>query len=114
MSDGGRSVQFDVTILGRDYRVACGESERDALLEAVAHVDARMREIREGAGKVAGIERIAVMAALNIANDLLRVRRETADGAGARSPIDEGETRRRIRRMHAAVDDVLAEQDKLF
>ena len=68
------TVQLDVAILGRDYRVGCRASEREALLQAVAHLDSRMREIRD-AGKVSAIDRIAVMAALNIANDLLRERR---------------------------------------
>jgi cell division protein ZapA len=109
--DGGRMLQLEVSILGRDYRIACAEHEREALLRAVAHLDARMREIRD-AGKVAGIDRIAVMAALNIANDLLRERKELA--AQASGPIDESGARRRIRDMEAAIDKALAAQDKLF
>ena len=56
------SITLDVSILGREYRVACRESERDELLQAVQFLDRRMREIRDS-GKVAGSERIAVMAA---------------------------------------------------
>lgn len=110
--DEPRGVQLDVSILGRDYRIACAEDEREALLQAVAHVDARMREIRD-AGKVSGVERIAVMAALNLANDLLRERKELA--AAGDGPIDEALVRRRIRNMQAAIDSALAGgQDKLF
>ena len=67
-----RSITLDVTILGREFKVGCRESERPELMEAVAILDRRMREIRD-AGKVNGTDRIAVMAALNIAHDLLRV-----------------------------------------
>jgi cell division protein ZapA len=108
---GGRATQLDITLLGREYRVACGEHEREALLEAVAFLDARMREIRD-TGKVSGMDRIAVMAALNIANDLLRERKEPS--APATGPIDARDATGRIRRMSTAIDEVLAAQDKLF
>ena len=65
-----RGTMLDVSILGREYRVACKESERDDLMQAVQYLDQRMREIRD-AGKIAGTERIAVMAALNITHELL-------------------------------------------
>jgi cell division protein ZapA len=109
--NGARPLQLDVSILGRDYRIACEEDERDALLQAVAHLDSRMRDIRD-AGKISGIDRIAVMAALNIANDLLRERKELARAAAG--PIDESDVRRRIRDMQGAIDQALAGQDKLF
>lgn len=113
------ALQLDVTILGREYRIGCDESERDALMQAVAHLDSRMREIRD-AGKVSGVDRIAVMAALNIANDLLRERREPASrrkspnsGSDA-AAIDAPDAQRRIRDMEVAIDKALAAQDKLF
>ena len=114
-----QAVQLDVTILGREYRIGCPEGERDALMQAVAHLDSRMREIRD-AGKVSGVDRIAVMAALNIANDLLRERRDPAarrksPGSGsAGAAIDAPEAQRRIRAMEVAIDKALAAQDKLF
>ena len=67
------SLMVDVTIFGRQYKVACNENERAELAEAVTYLDQKMREIRDR-GKVAGVDRIAVMAALNIAHDLLRER----------------------------------------
>ena len=110
---GEDTVQLDVHILGRDYKVACKEHERADLLEAVAFLDQRMREIRE-AGKTAAVDRIAVMAALNIANELLR-ERKTPQSASATSPdIDGAAARRRIQSMHAAIDQALAGQEKLF
>lgn len=104
-----RSLTLEVTILGREYRVACKDSERADLLQAVAFLDKRMREIRD-AGKVVGNERIAVMAALNIAHELLGVR----SGAHATSGFDSSGFQRRISAMQTAIDRAMAEQDKLF
>jgi cell division protein ZapA len=112
-------TQLDVSILGREYRVACGAGEREALLQAVAYLDARMREIRDS-GKVSGVDRIAVMAALNIANELLRDRREHEarrsgpNAASGEAAIDRTDARRKIRDMQAAIDEALAGQEKLF
>jgi cell division protein ZapA len=108
-----------VSLLGRDYRVVCADSERAELDEAVALLERRMREIRD-AGKVVGNERIAVMAALNLAHDLLRARH--APAAGERAPaddtaafvIDDAGARRRISAMRASIEEVLGGQDKLF
>ena len=118
-----RTVQLDVHILGRDYKVACKEHERADLLAAVEFLDGRMREIRD-AGKNLGVDRIAVMAALNIANDLLRERKapRAATGESAPAPIakdapvdvDAAAARRRIQSMQAAIDQALAGQEKLF
>ena len=105
------TLQLDVTILGREYRVACAEDEQAELLEAVALLDARMREIRDK-GRTGGADRIAVMAALNIANELLRERKKPSR-AGGRA-IDAPVAQRRIRDMGEAIDKVLASQDKLF
>ena len=96
---------LDITILGRTYKVACEEGERDALLRTAAFLDAKMSEIRKG-GKVSGTERIAVMAALNIAHELL-----TTKFAGG---FDIGEAKRRIAAVEAKLDTVLAKQEKLF
>jgi cell division protein ZapA len=104
-----RSLTLDVSILGRDYRVACKESERAELMQAVGFLDRRMREIRD-AGKVVGCERIAVMAALNIAHELLGLRNAGASTGGFDSPG----VQRRISAMQTAIDRAMAEQDKLF
>ena len=104
-----RSLTLDVSILGRGYRVSCKESEREELLQAVQFLDRRMREIRESA-KVAGAERIAVMAALNIAHELLRAK----NAAPATSGFDSGAIQRRISAMQTAIDRAMAEQEKLF
>ncbi len=65
--------RVDVSILGRDYSLACPADEKPALLAAVRHVDQRMLAIK-GSGKIVSNERIAVMAAIQIANELLTMR----------------------------------------
>ncbi|MAB53105.1 MULTISPECIES: cell division protein ZapA [unclassified Marinobacter] len=60
----------EVKILDKEYLVACPQEEQEALLRSARHLDTKMREIR-ASGKVFGTERIAVMAALNITNDML-------------------------------------------
>jgi cell division protein ZapA len=109
-----RTITLDVTILGREFKVACRETERSELLEAVAYLDRRMREIRD-TGKVSGTDRIAVMAALNIAHELLRGRRASAQArANEAVAIDADDARRKIQSMQAAIDEMLAGQEKLF
>jgi cell division protein ZapA len=95
----------EVTLLGRTYRVACEEGEREALMQAVAYLDAKMNEIRK-AGKVIGAERIAVMAALNVAHELLGMRL----GPG----FDVGQAKRRISAIESKIDAAIAKQEKLF
>ena len=103
MSDGADTVE--VNLLGRTYRVACEESERESLMQAVAYLDAKMNEIRK-AGKVVGAERIAVMAALNVAHELLSVRL----GGG----FDLGQAKRRINAIESKIDAAIAKQENLF
>ncbi len=62
-----------VRILEREYQVACPRDERAALEASARYLDNHMREI-QNSGKVLGLERIAVMAALNLANELLTAR----------------------------------------
>jgi cell division protein ZapA len=112
-----RAVQLDIQILGRDYKVACQEDERAELLEAVGFLDLRMREIRD-AGKITGADRIAVMAALNLANELLRQRKTPAAPAPATRATASGseatDTRRRIMAMQVAIEQTMAGQEKLI
>ena len=103
MTEGAKTVE--VTLLGRTYRVACADGEREALMQAVAYLDAKMNEIRK-AGKVMGAERIAVMAALNVAHELLSVK----VGAG----FDVGQAKRRLSDIESKLDSAIAKQEKLF
>jgi cell division protein ZapA len=106
------AITLDVTILGRPYRVACKESERAELLQAVQFLDRRMREIRDSS-KVAGAERIAVMAALNIAHELQRAKTGVVTN-GSGSGFDTAGIERRISAMQSAIDRAMAEQDSLL
>ena len=107
------TVTLDVTLLGRDHKVACKEGERAELMDAVAFLERRLQEIRAG-GKVSGAERIAVTAALNLAHELLRARAQPATLGEPHPPgttIDVLAARRRIASMLAAIDSALAGQE---
>jgi cell division protein ZapA len=101
----GKTKTLEIKILDRELRIACPEDERAELLDAVAYLDKRMREIRD-AGKIVSVERIALMAALNITHELLT----TKIGRG----VDLSDFKRRMDSMQAAIDQALAEQDTLF
>ena len=103
MADNAKTIE--ISILGRNYKIACEDGERAALLEAVAYLDGKMGEIKK-AGKVNGTDRIAVMAALNIAHELL----STKLGSG----FDIGQAKRRIETIEAKLDAALAKQEQLF
>ena len=96
---------LDVIILDQEFRVACPADERAELLDAVAYLDKKMREIRD-TGKIASIERIAIMSALNITHELLTTRLGTG--------FDMAEFKRRMDNMQATINATLAEQDELF
>lgn len=87
-----------VKILDKEYQVACPEEERSALLQSAEMLNRRMKEIRDS-GKVVGLDRMAVMVALNLANELLQVR-ESFD------QVDD-EVGERARNMRARMDQVL-------
>jgi cell division protein ZapA len=96
---------LDVNIMGREFRIACSDEEQRDLLKAVEYLNGRMRDIRD-AGKVVGVERIAIMAALNIAHEYLTTRVEGG--------FDVGEFKRRMSGMQAAIDQAMDGQDELF
>ncbi|NOR18980.1 MAG: cell division protein ZapA [Xanthomonadales bacterium] len=66
-------AHVNVKILEKEYQISCKADERAALLDSAELLDSKMRQIRES-GKVTGLDRIAVMAALNMANELLLAR----------------------------------------
>lgn len=71
-----------VKILDKEYQVSSPPDQIEALKASAAHLDEQMRKIR-GSGKVVGLERIAVMAALNISYELLQKKETAAAKAGA-------------------------------
>ena len=103
MSADSKGLQINV--MGREFRVACPEDEQKGLLEAVDYLNRKMSEIRD-AGKVIGLERIAIMAALNIAHELLTVK----VGGG----FDIAEVKRRMNHMETVLDQAMRDQSKLF
>ena len=94
---------IEIHILGRAYKVACSREEEPALVAAAHYLDDKMREIRD-TSKVIGAERIAIMAGLNVAHELL------SQGGGGQT----AEARTRLTRCNALLDSVLEDQDKLF
>jgi cell division protein ZapA len=99
--------QIDVKILDRDYRLAVNADDKPQLLQAVQLVDDRMRIIRDG-GRVAGLDRIAVMAALQLAHELVL---STQQG-GSSAPS--GELLRKLKKMNADLEIELKKQESLF
>lgn len=69
------TIPVVVNILDKEYRIACPRLEREALLNSATYLNDKMRELRDS-GKVVGADRIAVMVALNMANDLFKCRAE--------------------------------------
>lgn len=93
--------RVDVSILGRDYSLVCPPEQKESLTAAVRHVEQRTSAIRD-AGKVNGNERIAVMAAIQIAAELLSTRAPD----GPLSNIALGDFKRKIDDMNALLDQV--------
>lgn len=98
------SKTIDVIIMGREFTVACTDEERAGLLEAVNYLNKKMQDIRD-TGKVIGIDRIAIMAALNLSHELLHTK--TGD-------VDIGDYKRRISTMQNQIDEAMASQTKLL
>ncbi|MBL8200522.1 MAG: cell division protein ZapA [Chromatiales bacterium] len=91
-------VQVNIKILEKEYQISCPASERAALMDSAELLNGKMREIRD-TGKVIGLDRIAVMAALNMANELLRSR--------SRGEHLEGDAKLRLQAMRERVEGAL-------
>jgi len=77
MSQASEPARVSVRILEKEFFVACPYEERSALLDSAEYLNARMREVRDS-GKVVGLDRIAVMVALNLANELMKLKEREA------------------------------------
>jgi cell division protein ZapA len=97
-------AQVSVRILDKEYQVACPASERTDLLDSAEVLNAKMLEIRDS-GRIVGLDRIAVMAALNMANDLLH--------AQARDRLLEGDLSTRLKTISDRVDSALGGSQQL-
>ncbi len=100
--------QIEATILGQNYRLACSPETEAALLEAVARVDAEMSKIRSQSN-VRGTDRIAVMAALSLASELLRLQQSVRHGEAF--PAEE--IRRTMHQMNEKLGAVLDQHEML-
>lgn len=87
-----------VQIMGKEYQVACPAGQQDALRHSASYLDEQMNNIRRH-GKVLGLERIAVMAALNITHELLQS--DDSNTTASKSQIDE------FNRLNNKLDDAL-------
>jgi cell division protein ZapA len=88
-----------VSILDREFLVACTPEERPGLIAAAAYLDGKMREVR-GNTRMQGVDRIAVMAALNIAHELMQAR--------TRDDVDGTVLARQVQALRAKLDGALA------
>lgn len=93
-----------VSILGKEYRIACEPGAEDELVNAARFLDARMREVR-GNGKVIGTDRIAVMVALNLAHELLTEKSEQDSAAGTAN--------KRVRALRERIEIALNDSTQL-
>jgi len=90
-----------VRILDKEYQVACPEDQQAELVVSAKYLDKQMRSIRDS-GKVIGLERIAVMAALNISYELLQASEEGAQATASSDPDDSS-----FRALNHKLDDAL-------
>ena len=94
----GEAKPVTVHILDKEFRVACPDDERQALMESAQLLDRNMRDIRDR-GKAVGLDRIAVMAALNITHELLQMRSGQSE--------DTRSLQARIRYLQDKIEDAL-------
>lgn len=90
----GIAKAVDVYIMGREFTISCTDEERESLMDAVAFLDKKMRDIRD-TGKIVGVERIAVMTALNLSHELLNSKS---------GDVDVGDIKRRVTKMQDDID----------
>ncbi len=98
------TAQVSVRILDKEYQIACPAGERTDLLDSAEVLNAKMLEIRD-TGRIVGLDRIAVMAALNMANDMLH--------AQARDRSLEGDVSSRLKLISDRVENALGHSQQL-
>ena len=113
--------ELNVVILNREFTLAVAPSERSQLEKAVAMVDQKMRAIRD-TGKISGVDKIAIMAALQIANDFVKsppAKRAAAsaassnDGAADNAAVG-ADTVKKVRKLNDRLETELKKQEDLF
>ncbi len=89
-----------ISVLGKEYLINCPEDARSELLASAKHLDKKMRDIRSG-GKIIGLERMAIMAALNLSHELLQARTQVTS------------LEAKTRRLSDRIDQALADDQQL-
>ena len=97
------TVPVTVKILEKDYRIACAPNHKESLEDSAALLNNKMLEIRTS-GKVIGSDRIAVMAALNLAHDLLQQQQQT---------VSENNLKQQLKTLREKVDGVINETKQM-
>ena len=117
MSEAKEAKGVTINVMGREFRVAAPGGEERQLVASVEFLNKKMREIRD-TGKVVGNERIAIMAALNIAHEYLQLQAGGSGGAKAgKSALPDLDTelvRRKMDEFDGIIEKALADQEKLF
>mgnify|MGYP001403038699 CR=1 FL=1 len=99
-----RVTRVSVRLLDREYQVACPADQRSALLDSAEYLDSKMREVRDS-GKVVGLDRIAVISALNLANELIALRRTGS--------VVDGDIGAKLRSLRERVETALAKGQQM-
>jgi cell division protein ZapA len=114
-----------INVMGREFRVAAPQGEERQLLASVDLLNKKMKELRDG-GKIVGNERIAIMAALNIAHDYLQLlvsgtnknsdtqNAPTSSAKNTNNSVDAEFVRRRMESLESVIEKAISEQEKLF
>lgn len=114
-----------INVMGREFRVAAPQGEERQLLASVELLNKKMKELRDG-GKIVGNERIAIMAALNIAHDYLQLlvsgtnknsdtqNTSTSSAKNTNNSVDAEFVRRKMESLENVIEKAISEQEKLF
>ena len=114
-----------INVMGREFRVAAPQGEERQLLASVELLNKKMKELRDG-GKIVGNERIAIMAALNIAHDYLQLlvsgtnknsdmqNAATSSIKNTNNSVDADFVRRKMESLENVIEKAISEQEKLF
>jgi len=97
------NIPVTVKILEKDYRIACAANHKESLEDSAALLNDKMVEIRQ-TGKVIGSDRIAVMAALNLAHDLLQQQQQTSHDC---------QLKQQLRKLREKIDGVVNESKQM-
>jgi cell division protein ZapA len=109
-----------INVMGREFRVAAPQGEERQLLASVELLNKKMKELRDG-GKIVGNERIAIMAALNIAHDYLQLlvsgsthAAPTSSAKNTNNSVDAEFVRRKMESLESVIEKAISDQEKLF